>query len=317
MKAGKEIVRRAAFSWSLIAFGQAPPLVEQTVGQSVGEPFGLVVNVDFVVLHTTVRDAKGQLTSALLKSNFTVYEDGTRQTIRLFKQEDSPVSVGLVVDHSGSMKRKLGDVVAAAKMFVDSSNSDDELFVVNFNENVTLGLPAALRFTKRFDELTRAIANTPATGQTALYDAIAVALERLQSDPREKKALIVISDGGDNASRRTLAEVLVLAERSNAVIYTLGVFDPADPDRNPGALKRLAAATGGEAYFPASREAIVAAADRIARDIRHQYIIGYSSNSVRPSNAYRKIRVVADSGERGRLNVRARAGYRPTRAVAK
>lgn len=309
MNAGREIVRRAAFSWSLIAFGQE--------SAQVGEPFGLVVNVDFVVLHTTVRDAKGQLTAALLKSNFTVYEDGARQTIRLFKQEDSPVSVGLVVDHSGSMKRKLGDVVAAARMFVDSSNPDDELFVVNFNEYVTLGLPASVKFTKRFDELTRAIANTPATGQTALYDAIAVALERLQTDPREKKALIVISDGGDNASRRTLAEVQVLAERSNAVIYTLGVFDPADPDRNPGVLKRLAAATGGEAYFPESREAIVAAADRIARDIRNQYIIGYSSNSVRPSNAYRKIRVVADSVERGKLHVRARAGYRPAREVAK
>jgi VWFA-related protein len=243
-----ELSRRAAFSWSLIAFGQAPPPADQ----SVGEPFGLVVNVDFVVLHTTVRNAKGQLAMTLLQGDFSVYEDGTRQTIRLFKQEDSPVSVGLVVDHSGSMRRKLDDVVAAVKMFVASSNKEDELFVVNFNEYVTLGLPVAMQFTKRFDELTRAIANTPANGQTALYDAIAVALERLQPDTREKKALIVISDGGDNASKLTLAEVLVLAERSNVVLYTLGIFEPTDPDRNPGALKRLAAATGGDAYFPAT-----------------------------------------------------------------
>jgi len=306
MKGSNEIIRRAAFSWSLIAFGQPPPPVDQTVG----EPFGLVVNVDFVVLHSTVRNAKGQLAANLLQSDFTVYEDGAKQTIRLFKQEDSPVSVGLVVDHSGSMKRKLDDVVAAAKMFVASSNPEDELFVVNFNEYVTLGLPVAIQFTRRFDELTRAIANTPATGQTALYDAIAAALDRLRTDTREKKALIVISDGGDNASKRTLAEVLVLAERSNVVIYTLGIFEPTDPDRNPGALKRLAAASGGEAYFPSTPEAIVAAAERVARDIRSQYIIGYSSNSARQLNAYRKIRVVAESAERGKLIVRARAGYR-------
>lgn len=308
-----ELSRRAAFSWSLIAFGQAPPPADQ----SVGEPFGLVVNVDFVVLHTTVRNAKGQLALALSQGDFTVYEDGAKQTIRLFKQEDSPVSVGLVVDHSGSMRRKIDDVVAAVKMFVASSNKEDELFVVNFNENVTLGLPAAMQFTKRFEELTRAIANTPASGQTALYDAIAVALERLQPDPREKKALIVISDGGDNASKLTLAEVLVLAERSNVVLYTLGIFEPTDPDRNPGALKRLAAATGGDAYFPATPAAIVTTADRIAREIRSQYIIGYSSSSVRPPNAYRKIRVVANSVERGKLTVRARAGYRAAPAVAK
>jgi len=310
MKGGREIARRAAFSWSLIAFGQAPPVVEPTAG----EPFGLVVNVDFVVLHTTVRNSKGQLATNLLQGDFTVYEDGARQTIRLFKQEDSPVSVGLVVDHSGSMRRKLDDVVAATRMFVASSNPEDQLFVVNFNEYVTLGLPVTMQFTRRFEELTRAIANTPANGQTALYDAIATALERLQTDRREKKALLIISDGGDNASKQTLAEVLVLAERSNVVLYTLGVFEPTDPDRNPGALKRLAAATGGEAYFPSTREAIVAAAERIARDIRSQYIIGYSSNSTRQPNAYRKIRVVADSDERGKLIVRARAGYR---AVAK
>ncbi len=313
MISSSELSRRAAFSWSLIAFGQAPP----PAVQSVGEPFGLVVNVDFVVLHSTVRNAKGQLAMTLLQGDFSVYEDGTRQTIRLFKQEDSPVSVGLVVDHSGSMRRKLNDVVAAVKMFVASSNKEDELFVVNFNEFVTLGLPVAMQFTKRFDELTRAIANTPASGQTALYDAIAVALERLQPDTREKKALIVISDGGDNASKLTLAEVLVLAERSNVVLYTLGIFEPTDPDRNPGALKRLAAATGGDAYFPATPAAIVITAERIAREIRSQYIIGYSSSSVRPPNAYRKIRVVADSVERGKLTVRARAGYRAAPAVAK
>ena len=124
------------------------------------------------------------------------------------------------------------------------------MFVVNFNENATLGLPDAIRFTHRPDELARAISNTPAEGMTALYDAIAEALRRLETGNRDKKALIVISDGGDNASKHRLGGVLKLAEQSSAPIYTIGIFDQDDPDRNPRALKHLAAATGGDAFFP-------------------------------------------------------------------
>ena len=180
------------------------------------------------------------------------------------------------------------------------------MFVVNFNENVSLGLPGAIRFTNNTVELENAITTRPTGGQTALYDAIAKALEELQAGSRDKKVLIVVSDGGDNASARNLAQVMKLAEQSSAVIYTIGVFDEDDPDRNPGVLKRLARATGGEAFLPDQLGEVVPICERIARDIRHQYTIGYVPTNLTRDGAYRAIRV-ACPGEGPRQTVRAHA----------
>jgi VWFA-related protein len=283
----------------------AAPLLE---GQAL-EPYRVSVNVDLVELHATVRDRQGRFVSDLRQQDFEVYEEGVRQSIRLFRHEDIPVTVGLVVDHSGSMREKLADVVAAARTFVQSSSLQDEMFVVNFNEHVTLGLPAAIRFTNRSQELARAVSNVPATGQTALYDALVEANVRLQTGSRDKKVLIVISDGGDTASTHTMGEVLKIAEKSSALMYTIGIFDDEDPDRNPGVLKRLAQATGGEAIFPDQLNAVVAACERIARDIRHQYTLGYVSGNTARTGAFRAIRVVARTPGKSRLTVRTRAGY--------
>ena len=183
------------------------------------------------------------------------------------------------------------------------------MFVVNFNEHVSLGLPGAIRFTNRPDELETAILKTPADGMTALYDAVSLALGRLQAGGRDKKVLIVISDGGDNASKRKLAEVLRMAEQSSALVYTIGIFDEEDPDRNPGVLNRLARVTGGEAYIPGNFAALPAVCERIARDIRHQYTIGYVPANPAQRGTYRAIRVVAAAPGAGKLSVRARAGY--------
>jgi VWFA-related protein len=232
------------------------------------------VDVSLVVLHATVSDRHDRFVSDLHEQDFEVYEDGVPQRIQLFRHEDIPVTVGLVVDHSGSMRPKLAEVTAAARTFVQSSNREDEMFVVNFNENVTLDLPDAIRFTNSSDELERAIWKAPATGMTALYDAIAKALEQLQAGSRDKKVLIVVSDGGDNASTHSLVQVMNLAEQSSAIIYTIGIFDEEDPDQNPRVLNRLAQATGGEAFFPDQLSESVAICERIARDIRNQYTIG-------------------------------------------
>jgi VWFA-related protein len=183
------------------------------------------------------------------------------------------------------------------------------MFVVNFNEHVTLGLTEAIRFTNRSDELARAISSTPATGRTALYDAVIQAQERLQSGTREKKILIVISDGGDNASTHGLAEVLRAAGTSGALVYTIGIFDADDPDRNPNALKRLAEATGGEALFPGQLNEVIAACERIARDIRHQYTLGYIPSNPSQPTGYRAIRVAARTSGKNKLSVRTRSGY--------
>ncbi len=273
------------------------------------ESFRISVDVNLVVLHPTVRDGKGQFVSDLRAQDFYVYEDGVRQNIRLFQHEDVPVTVGLLVDHSSSMLGKLDDVSAAARTFVRSSSPEDQMFVVNFNEKVTLGLPDTVPFTDNSVELERAIAGTLAGGMTALYDAVAVAEERLQAGSRDKKVLIVISDGGDNASTHRWTEVLKTAERSSALIYTIGIFGPDDPDRNPDVLRRLAGATGGDAFRPGKLDDVVAICEGIARDIRHQYTLGYLSSNAAKPGAHRSIRVVAQSPGKGKLVVRTRSGY--------
>jgi VWFA-related protein len=273
------------------------------------QPYRISVDVHLVLLNATVRDAKGRFASDLQEQDFEVYEDGVLQSIRLFRHEDIPVTVGLVVDHSGSMQPKLGDVIAAARTFVLSSSPEDEMFVVNFNEHVTLGLPDWLPFTNRSEDLTAAVANAPAKGMTALYDAVFVARKRLQAGAREKKVLVVISDGGDNASVHTLAEVLRMAGQSTILVYTVGIFDEVDEDRNPVVLRRLAAATGGEAFFPTKTTEAVAICGRIARDIRNQYTIGYVSSAAPQPGVYRAIRVVAKQAQYSKLSVRTRDGY--------
>ena len=284
---------------------QAPPAAQDHDSGS----FRISVDVALVVLHATVSDRQGGFVSNLGEQDFVVYEDGVPQPIRLFRNEDIPVTVGLVVDHSTTMRPKLAEVAAAARTFVRSSNREDEMFVVNFNEIVSLGLPGTIRFTDSTAELENAITAAPTGGQTALYDAIAKALEELQAGSRDKKVLIVVSDGGDNASARSLAQVMNLAEKSSAVIYTVGVFDEDDPDRNPGVLKRLAQATGGEAFLPDQLSEVVAICERIARDIRHQYTIGYVPTNLARDGAYRAIRVLARAKGHDRLSVRTRTGY--------
>jgi Ca-activated chloride channel family protein len=270
--------------------------------------FKISVNVNLVVLHATVRDRQGAFAPDVREQDFAVYEDGVRQSIRLFRHEDIPVTVGLAIDHSGSMRAKIPEVIAAARSFVQTSNPDDRLFVVNFNERVTLGLPDTVSFTNRADELERAISRTPAAGMTALYDAAIEGLERFQAGSRDKGALIVVSDGVDNASKHTLDELLRMAERSSVVIYAIGVFDEEDTDRNPGVLRRLARTTGGEAFFPKQLDEVVAICERIAHDIRNQYTMGYFSSNVEKPGAFRTIRVTA-SGGGGKLIVRAQSGY--------
>jgi Ca-activated chloride channel homolog len=238
-----------------------------------------------------------------------VFEDGRTQPIRLFRHEDTPVTVGLLIDHSGSMREKLEEVTAGARAFVRSSNSRDQMFVVNFNETVSQGLPQGLRFSDSVEQLGAAVWGRPAVGTTALYDAIVEGLTRLREGSRDKKVLIVISDGGDNASKAPLDRVIKMAEQSNAMVYTIGIFDPDDPDGKPGVLRRLAHETGGQAFFPSEITETVEICERIARDIRDQYTIGYSSTSEKRDGTYHKIRLTARSKTGGKLAVRTRAGY--------
>ncbi len=288
---------------------QAPKISATTQQGSEPGAFQISVDVALVVLEATIRDHEGHAVPRLKREDFAVFEDGRPQEIRLFRHGDTPVTVGLVIDHSGSMKEKLEDVTAGARAFVRSSNSSDEMFVVNFNEKVSQGLPQGMRFSDSVEQLAAAVSGRPAVGTTALYDAIIDGLIRLRDGAREKKVLIVISDGGDNASKAPLDRVLKMAEQSNAMIYTIGIFEPDDPDGKPAVLRRLAHETGGQAFFPSKLAEAVEICERIAKDIRDQYTIGYSSSSQKPDGAYHKIRLTARSMKDGKLSVRTRAGY--------
>lgn len=284
---------------------QTPPTVQDSPGEVIR------VNANLVILHATAQDSKGALVSGLGQDNFQVYEDGVLQQIRYFSHEDLPVTVGLVIDRSGSMGQKRAEVITAALAFARSSNPQDQIFIVTFNEHVQFALPDDTPFTDKTPILEMALSTMVARGKTALYDAVEVALERLQKGNRDKKVLIVISDGGDNASRHsTLAGILAMAQHSEAIIYTIGLFDEDDEDRNPKVLKQLAKDTGGEAFLPASLKEAVPICERIAHDIRNQYTLAYVPANRKQDGMYRAIEVKASAPGRRHLSVRTRAGYR-------
>jgi Ca-activated chloride channel homolog len=273
------------------------------------DDYTINVNVDVVVLHATAQDDRNILVSGLNKEDFQVYEDGVLQQIKYFSHEDIPVTVGLVIDNSGSMRTKRSDVIAAALAFARSSNPQDQMFVVNFNEKVSFGLPDSAPFTGEVAQLEAALSRIAADGETALYDAVAAALAHLKQGNRDKKVLIVISDGGDNASKHKLREITALAGQPNAIIYTIGLFDEQDGEQNPHVLRQLAKDTGGEAFLPESIKEVVPICKRIAHDIRNQYTLGYVPTNKKRDGTYRIIQVHARAPGRGRLWVRTRTGY--------
>ncbi len=305
-----ELIRRLIMLLVLSVLpSPASPQQSSPLQKGQGDDYTLRVNVDQVVLHATAQDHNGALVSGLSKDDFQVYEDGVLQQIKYFSHEDIPVTVGLVVDNSGSMKSRRSEVIAAALAFARSSNPQDQMFVVNFNEKVSFGLPDQLPFTDQVVQLEAALSRSVADGETALYDAIAIALEHLKQGNRDKKVLIVISDGGDNASKHNLTEVRAMAGKPDAIIYTIGIFDENDGDQNPGVLRRLAKDTGGEAFLPQSLQEVLPICERIARDIRNQYTIVYVPENRKRDGTYRNIQVKADARGRGHMLVRTRTGY--------
>ena len=283
---------------------QSPPAQSRAADQ-----YTIRLNVADVVLHPTVETSDGMPVSGLGKDNFQIYENGVLQPIEFFSHEDIPVTVGLVVDNSGSIRPKRPDIIAAAVAFARSSNPQDQMFVINFNEHVSFGLPPGTIFTDKPEQLEAALSETRAEGLTALYDAIAAGFEHLKKGNRDKRVLIVITDGGDNSSKHTLAQIMAVAGQSDAIIYTMGIFDEEDEDQNPHVLKQLAKATGGEAFLPKTLQEVLPICQHIARDIRNQYTIAYVPANESQDGKYRKIQVKAQAQGRERLHIRTRAGY--------
>jgi Ca-activated chloride channel homolog len=269
--------------------------------------FRISADVERVVLPVTVVDRQDRIVSSLSRECFQVYDDGRLQAVHDFFYRDVPLTVGLVMDSSTSMMPKRASAILAALSFVRLSNPEDQAFVVNFNEQVSFGLSDT--FSADAKRLGDAFLKLPCQGKTALYDAVVAAIEHLSGGTRDKKALIVVSDGGDNASRHRLRETIEALERSEAIVYTIGLYDADDPDRNPGVLKQLARPTGGEAFFPESPHALPEILAHVARVLRSQYTITYEPTAGAHDGRFHRIRVIANSPDGRRLAVRTRAGY--------
>jgi Ca-activated chloride channel homolog len=281
----------------------AASFAAQTVSQL---PSFSTESTELVVVPVTVLDDRGRLIADLPRERFTVFDNGRPQTIAFFSNEDTPVTVGLILDDSRSMGPKLGQVIAAALTFARSSNPQDELFALAFNDAVQDPLPGKFLITSDLPAIESALSALRPDGRTSLYDALVAGLDRLADASRPRKILIVVSDGGDNASRATLDQVLARARRSNVTIYTIGLFDTNEVDTNPKVLKALARTTGGERFLPESPGRLIQDCQHIAREIRSGYTIGY----VPPDHdgAFHRVRVEIQPADR-RLTLRTRPGY--------
>lgn len=265
-------------------------------GQTNTQPYTISDNVNLVVLDVSVRDPHGGYVTGLNRDHFRVFEDGQLRPITQFANVDLPVTVGLVVDNSGSMLRKRPEVITAGLAFARESNPKDEFFVINFNNSVIRGLPGRTLFTDNIQALRNALYFGRPQGQTALYDAIAYALKHLELSRQERRALIVVSDGGDNVSATPLRDLMPLIDASRATIYTVGLFDPDANDLNPRVLRRFASASGGE-YFEPALEQVAPVFAKISKDLRNRYTLAFvPDNSDR--RRVRSIKVGAEANGR-------------------
>jgi len=276
--------------------------------QASQEPVTIKDNVELVLLDVGVRDQHGSYITDLSKDAFKVSVEGRPQTISHFARVDAPVTIGLVVDNSGSMRYKRPEVVLAGLAFAKESNPQDEFFVVNFNDYVSPGLPANVPFTDKLQLLHNALFMGHPSGQTALYDAVAFGLKHLESGHHDKRTLIVVSDGGDNVSELAQHDIVNLIQESRATVYTIGLLDPADNDLKPGILKKFAGISGGEYFEPAKLDEVTDVLGKISKDIRNRYSLGFSPDASVSNKRVRSIKVTAiDDGRK--LNVRTRTSF--------
>jgi VWFA-related protein len=266
---------------------------------------------DVVVLHVNVFDRRSDAVSGLPQSAFHVFENGERQTITYFGGAEVPVAVGLILDNSGSMIARHQMVLTGGEAFSRTARPEDELFTIHFNEHVQFGLPDTIPFTSRHSLLHAALARYRPAGKTALHDAVVAGLEHLERAVNQKHVLVVLSDGEDNASRRSEEEMMARARASDAIIYTVSNANrriglPGDP----GVLRKLADVSGGVAYFPGTDEKVVEGLDEVAGNIRRGYTIGYvSSNPAARDGTFRRVTVMVRAPGRTDLTVRTRDGY--------
>jgi VWFA-related protein len=263
--------------------------------------------VEEVVLHATVVDDKQHMVTTLEKNAFTVFEDGKPQTITSFRHEDIPVAMGIVIDNSGSMREKRDKVNKAALNLVRSSNPQDEVCVVNFNDEYYLDQD----FTSNINKLREALEKVESRGGTALYDAVVATADHLKRNAKlQKKVIFVVTDGEDNASRESLEQAIhVVSQENGPTIYAIGILGEEKQRRARRALETVAERTGGISFFPKTLDDVDAISRSVAHDIRNQYTIGYKPTTPKSVGGYRTIKVDARAHGYNKLVVRTRSGY--------
>jgi Ca-activated chloride channel homolog len=268
-------------------------------------------DVEEVVLHATVTDEERRVVPGLDKSAFTVFENGVPQTITSFRREDVPVAIGIVVDNSSSMRDKRDKISKAVLNLIRSSNSRDEVFVVNFTDNPYLDQD----FTSDVNLLQAALHQVSTRGSTALYDAVVASAAHLNTAHLDKKVLLVITDGQDNMSQETLEEAARRLQQANGpILYAFGLLGSGLEASGRDALERLADGTGGVAYFPATLDQVDSLTRSVAHDIRSQYMIAYRPKNQNGKPQYQSLRVEAHAPGYGKLTVRTKEGYYPSQA---
>jgi Ca-activated chloride channel family protein len=294
-----------------------PELSSKPQPEGEQKDYKIGVNVDMVVVHTTVINKSGQFISGLKKEDFKVTEDGVVQTITSFSQEDVPVSLGIAIDISGSMRGKFESVIKAALAFMRASNPEDEVFLTGFNEEVEL----IEDFTNDVDLIGDDLNNTVVTGGTALWDAIYLSVQKAQSGSRPKKALIVITDGEDKDSYYKLDEMVAKVQESDVQVYSIGFLNDipdkglfgrwtkTEPEKARDALLRISEETGAKAFFPKNIDDIHAIVSEIAFELRNQYSISYFPTNSARNGIWRRIRVALDPPPSAGQRVRYRSGY--------
>jgi len=263
---------------------------------------------DLVVLHVNVFDGHSDAVPHLPEQVFQVVEDNLPQQITFFSNLDVPVAVGLVVDNSGSMIARRSMVLAGTKAFAESSHPEDEVFTVVFNEHIRHGLPPSLPFTQSAYQIEAAVSRFPPGGKTALHDAVIEGIEHLQEASHQKRVLVVLSDGDDNASMNSEDVMLQRAARSDALIYTISTAELSN-EGNSGLLKKLAQRSGGVTYTPKTEREAVEAFREIASNIRRGYSIGYVPTNTVHDGRYRRVKVSVRAPGYKNLSVIARDGY--------
>jgi len=289
---------------------EAPSPQEQAPQPSVQEDtsgFIFRTRVDEVVLHATVVDDKQRMVTNLDKAAFTILEDGKPQNIVSFRHEDIPVAMGVVIDNSGSMREKRDRVNKAAINLVKSSNPQDEVFIVNFNDEYYLDQD----FTADLSKMREALEKVDTRGGTALYDAVVASADHLKKNGKlDKKVLFVVTDGEDNESQESLEQAIHrLQEENGPTVYAIGLLGEEKQRRARKALQFMAEKTGGIAFFPKTLDQVDEISRQVAHDIRNQYTIGYKPTNPKSSGGYRAIKVDAKAKGYGKLTVRTKSGY--------